>query len=251
MINYLFKDFNNHSVFIYQMAKCGSTSIFETLKEIDKNNSSKIYHLHFIWQIKNIKENFLKSKFISLTRDLVARNISNFFQDIDSEFIHPDTHPFRPNLKHEWYVGNRDYLKKCKIEELLHHFYVKISEQKHLEACTWFEDHYFPITQIDVYSKKFNHDNGFVFFSNNHLVIKMENLNNCFSKSLSKLFSFKIKNQTISNRSKNKWYGEIYEKFCSFPVEKNYLKKIYDCRLMRHFYTNEEISYFTKKWLKC
>ena len=57
---------------------------------------------------------------------------------------------------------------------------------------------------------------------------------------------FKIINDNIS---REKSYNELYREFClSIRLPKEFIKKQYSSKYAKFFYTDEELSSFTKKW---
>jgi len=252
MIKYLSKP-----ILIWQMAKVGSTATTEIVRAFIKNTDYPIerdymfhkrfgvHHVHYMrdlrkkWDVKI--ENY---RTISMTRDLVGRNISHFF----NTSANPDD-----KTGAHWNIGNKEDVLSKDLDYLLHFFYHEVSEENHLKASKWFDTEYLPEVGINVYDIPFDHMKGYKFMSPDRLIIRTEDLSVAGGDAISKMLGRKF---NMSYRPKgffpkigaNRWYGNIYKRFCDVPVPQKYVDMMYDCKTMRHFYTKEEIQSFKKKW---
>ena len=82
------------------------------------------------------------------------------------------------------------------------------------------------------------------------LVYKLEKLNEIWDKASNEYFG--INNMSLENQhlSKEKYYGNLYEDFRkNITLNEDYIQNLYDTPLIKHFYTEEEISSFRRKWI--
>lgn len=263
---------NLSPILVYQMGKVGSTSVVRLLEKTIKNQP--IYHIHYlnpetitkIWEQKQIKiyepwhygklANLITSKYlidnfdrliglknikiITLVRDPVARNISNFFQKIEREF------PEFSKMLDSGYI---------KLENLIQSFWnQKYVNEKYFDY--WFNSEYKEILSVDISSIKFPKDKGYAIFKESQrnidfLLLKLEKLDECLEIAMSEFLgvTVTINKQGRKNNAKNKYYHNIYSQFKDaiiFPNE--YLEEIYAQKSVKSFYTEEEIEQFKRKW---
>lgn len=82
------------------------------------------------------------------------------------------------------------------------------------------------------------------------LVYKLEKLNEIWDKASNEYFG--INNMSLENQhlSKEKYYGNLYEDFRKkITLNEDYIQNLYDTPLIKHFYTEEGISSFRRKWI--
>jgi hypothetical protein len=240
-------------ILVYSMGKVGSLTVFETLKKFFPPQN--VHHLHFLsdyWLkevlpktnhthninhglmirglIQKARQENRPIKIISLVREPVSREVSNFFQN---------------NV--DFFEGNFSDFKK---EELLDTFKKKISFDYLLN---WFDSEFFSYTNIDVYSHEFDKNNGFSIINENGfevLIIRLENLDQCFSLAFQVFLKKNISALRIANQSKDKSESVEISRFFKkhFKLNPRDLNEIYSSKFMKHFYTSEEISQFRQKW---
>jgi hypothetical protein len=181
-------------------------------------------------------------KIITLTRDPVARNISLLFQQFH--------HLLKPMLLDK--RAARDLtvteLSETKLLELI--FFDKINQSYPVQ---WFDKELNKIFGIDVYSHPFEMEKGYSVIRKGRisvLVLRSENLSD--QTDIIREFTgdnaFEPKGD---NRGMKKWYGEMYKRFLeNFSPTEEYLDELYNSRYMRHFYTDDMITEFKKKWMK-
>lgn len=208
-------------ILVYTMGKVGSTSIYESILKA----GFECYHIHDLEhpttnQEKYVKDDFRPKKVISLTRDIVARNISNFFQNLN-------------NKSRPWYT--------LPGQDLTEAFY-KIDIKHHLAPQHWFDNQIKKFLNVDIYEHKIDKH----IQIKKLLVMRVENLD--FSV-VSKFMGAKLK-VVNTNLSENKGYRDQYKKFLETPIREDYLNLMYSCKYMRHFYSSEEINAFFKRHRK-
>ena len=223
-------------VFIYQMGKVDSTSIYKSLINyyeglvLHAHTFTPNHHkldVRLLYQWLKRKKNL---KIISLVREPVSRNISEFFQSYEL-------------LTKEPYIP-----KQYNIEKLTKQFLIF---QFHDMPLVWFDDNIKKNFDINVYDYPFSKD-GFVKIKqkNIDLLIIRYDLEDEKKEELIKAFlkmeTFKI---TRSNVSSQKIYAEDYKNLLkSIKLPKFILDKIEKSQYFNHFYSQEEICSNIKRW---
>jgi hypothetical protein len=256
---------NSRKIYIFQMGKVGSSTVYKTLKHL--KIKYKIFHIHFlskngiktaldffnnsksgkipmhIRRSSNIRNYFdlnEKIKVISLVRDPVARVVSDEFQNLNY---------FNPGLEltshQDVEIMKENILKK-----------IKPSNNKNEFAINWFDCEFKPALDIDVYNYKFDHIKGFVIINENNvevLIIQMEKINSHLNEALGIFlkddYADKISIQNSNIGSKKRYSKRMREIKNSINFDKQSLDCIYNSKYMRHFYSTEDINLFKDKWM--
>jgi len=240
-------------ILVYSLGKVGSSTLYYTLKKYFPKENVK--HVHFLsdyalnemlpktnhtrhikpgFEIREMVKAFKKEnrpvKIITLVRDPFAREISNFFQNL-VDFV----------------PGSLDeYTKK----ELFAHFNEKVNFNYQLE---WFDKEFIRYTGINIYTYPFNHKKGYTIIKKSGfhiLAFKLESLNFTYSHALKKFLGKKINQLEVSNKSSQKVGVPPVLKYfkTKFRLNDEYINRVYDSKYVRHFYTEEEIMLFKKRW---
>lgn len=270
------------SILVYTMGKVGSTTIRQASGRELKDYS--IYHVHWLNEKhlkkdevfhaqfhrrnrkRGVKTDFLPShiirgfylrkkiengaeqepwKIITLTRDPVARNVSSFFQNLKKFFSYD--------------IGQRlgDQTEDNIVEELTSLFineYIKKNSINFLDAdpLTWFDEELKKVFGIDVYQQAFPKEKGYEIYNRDKvsvLLIRLENLNDCFVEAIKEFLGKEISVVKAHNASKNKEYAAVYTQFKeTIQIPNWYLDKMYSSKYARHFYSDQEILNFWMKW---
>ena len=224
-------------ILIYCMGKCASSTVKYNLRFLNYY----VLHFHHTSAIKyrsDLKFVLLKSLVISMTRELIGRNISWFFEHISIKEYS------------ENYVGSEEYVLNMSIDDLKHHFYHNISSKVHFESANWFDENFKKNLDFDVYDYTFDIQKGFSVYDDRFLIIRFEDMRRVGEKSIRDFTG--IDNFYFVNNINNgfqKWYSEKYIGFLKEPVPEWYINMMYDTKLMRHFYSKDEIDCFKKKYL--
>jgi len=251
-------------IIVYTMGKVGSQSVFETLNRQDLG--VQLYHAHVLNELDEIAEavkiqlpnpvntlavirqgkmlrNLIEQdqdkewRIITLVRDPVAQDVSRFFHAIE-EVI--------PNAR------QRLLNNEIPTEELVEIF---IKGWDHQAALSWFDRQVNPVFGIDVFSQPFPKSSKSKRYSLMRkgrfslLIMRLENLNECFSEAIEDFLGIKSADLMISNVASDKWYSKAYSEFLSnaiLPTE--YLADMYNSKLATHFYTEKEINRFIARW---
>ncbi len=272
-----FRSFRKPPLLIYQMGKVGSSSVMRSLP--DFNLCMPIYHLHYLtkkriletenkrkiyfntekhtslqrpWMKGFLREQFdnhttsLKWKVITLTREPVSRNISTFFENLN---VVKNSNKGEYVISSDYYGIDSIVVKNENIDNLIDMFFEKLNHNSPLE---FFDKEIKTVLGIDVFKEKFKTKSGYGIYENDKvkvLLLRLEDLNVIAKKAFKEFLNidnFIIKNANIGEE---KVYAPIYKFFkekVSFP--KSYLEKLYNSKYTLHFYSNEEINRFRKRW---
>ena len=229
---------SDHAISIYQMGKVGSSSVRRTLAGL----GLKVTHFHTIDHdragrlsddeitIRKIEVNSSHSRIISLVRDPVARNVSAFFQN------------------HAAFDGEME--GDISTETLIEEFF---DDYPHSLPLTWFDTEFRANTGIDVYEHDFPKSIGYQIIEDEGkrlLIAKLEIGDDGLARGLREFLRYPTPiDLQYSNRAEDKGYKNHYREFLrrvKFPED--YLLEMYDSKHVKHFYSDQEISGFLKRW---
>jgi len=222
-------------VFIYQMGKVASSSIYESLNEQYEGVSLHAHSfseshtksvVRFLFKM-NEKEK-INIKIISLIREPIARNISafyeNFKRDLGFEF---EDNPYSTEELHELFLKDHD----------------------HKIPLIWFDHNLLKNFNIDVYQKPFP-EIGYTTFKNDNIEVLLlkHDLNDKTKEAVIGTFlnkdDFTLTNYNIGT---SKIYSASYKEFQKIPIPDWYITKMVDSKYVQHFYSNE-IDDIINKW---
>ena len=244
---------NGKLVLVYSMGKVGSTSIVRTLK--NHFPYSRLYSAHFLsdsW-MKRLEEiqNFInhkhglelrtvlkkhsnkRLKILTLVREPLAREISNFFENPED------------------FIGQRSPLE-LPTEELLSFFYQKINVCLDY-TLNWFNTEFEEFMGINIYDHELNKEAGYTlltFSDCDVAVLQMEQLNQNISAAFKELLNIDIAELDKANQAAQKPYKDVYKQFkleCKFSKE--VINKVYDSAFVKHFYSESQIEGYRSYWL--
>lgn len=236
-------------VFIYQMGKVGSTAIATALK---KRNDCFAFQFHRLrseycgsfwnpdrrsWLSYSLKKNIIEKglpvKIITLVRDPFARNISAFFEN-------PETETFLKN-----HVGNTLFM-----EDLINRF---VEASNHQANELWFTNEFQSVLGIDIFSWPFNKLRGWDIYSQapfEILVLKVTLPDEEKACRISEFLGIPDVRIERDNQTSDKSIKDIYKAFKeSAQLPENIAKAVLDSRFTHHFFTDDEIRGFYKRWL--
>ena len=249
-------------ILVYQMGKVGSSTVSHSLRPFFEE--SNLLHTH--WLIpKHIKKNaswgfrfgnfqviqtnsrsfnwfhFLKTldeiKIITLVRDLISRELSEFFHEIT--YARPDFFSENGRLKTDIALSSlRDRLSAFKAKDHI--------------TTWWFENEFKNSMGFSVFDYPFDKGNGYdlIRFKNkNVLLITLESLEQNFKIIGQFLNIHEPVKMVKSNLQSEKKYSAEYQYILDhFSLPEDVCHYIYDSPYMSHFYTADSIEAFTKKW---
>ena len=270
--------FEKLPILVYQMGKVGSITITETLRSsiMDRN----IYHFHilrpkrvaeyekhrkkffpnikgkggglqYVWLCQYIQKrikhrsNNEKWKIVTLVRDPIARSISDFFENSTVSRIESSG---QYRVSSDWYDFDMIVNKK-NIGKLFQIFIEKHNFDRNL---MYFDLEFKGVLDIDLYDCDFPTSEGFkicTFKKADVLILKLEHLNDCAKKAFKKFLNIDNFNLSVQNVGSNKNYAELYRVFQNNAAfSEVFLNEIYSSRMVRHFYSGNEIGRFKKRW---
>ena len=255
-------------IIVYQMGKVGSASIQHSLMATFKTMGVKVpvHHIHNLNNLEAMETAILQSdirhnpedtlmgirlglelkkqmnenpnkqwNLISLVRDPVARNISDFFHGLQ-EII--------PDCERLYEAG------LLSIEEVQDAFLTKFDH--HITPKVWFDTQMKPVFEIDVYAQPFPKHKGFKIYKDGKnarlLLIRLEDMNRVADQAMTEFLQIKNFNLIKSNVGAEKQYASLYGDFKKMPLPEIYLEEIYGTKFAKHFYTDREIKIFYGKW---
>ena len=217
-------------VFVYQMGKVASTSVFESLK---RQYPGCVFHGHYFsanhsdLEIRSLfkyaAQSHYKLKIISLVRDPVSRNISAFFQ----------------NFKRD--TGTD--VKQCNKSMLqLRDMFLK--NYPHEIPWVWFDNNIKKHFGIDVYEYPFP-KSGHITIQEGpvELLLMKHDLDDSLKQELVGAFVGNSKFEiNRSNVSAEKDYCEYLDAFKKLKMPLWYLHRVCSSRYTQHFYYHEIVE---------
>lgn len=259
---------NHPPILIYQMGKVGSKTIEQSLIHAyaSKGMQVPIHHVHLLneldslaqkaaLEIPNPAKNLQAIAFykkmrdeidkqpeqhwdiISLVRDPIARNIATLFQNLAG---------FIPDWQERYAKGR---LNHQEIQEwLINTSIINDSPNQ------WFDMQIrqIPAFGIDVYAEPFPREQGYKIYPGTSrarlLLIRMENLNDCAKRAMNEFLGLENFMLHNTNIGEEKDYAALYRAFKSQLLPIEYVQRIYNMQISRHFYTDAELHAFAKRW---
>lgn len=173
---------------------------------------------------------------VTMVRDPVARNLSEFFLDLDKYYF--------PGIFEQPVTSE-------KLDEIAEHF---SSRFDHLCRCHWFEEELQSVFNIDVLSEPFDHKQGFQYVERGGvrvLVLRQEDMPENIKRGvrvLTRVEPGEILQRHVSGKGRN---AHVYRALRQrVALASDVLDQVYSCPWVRHFYTREEIDQMRKSWQK-
>lgn len=251
---------NNSFYWVYSIPKTGNSSIIKSLEtcglslyynSVHSIDSNILNKFDLTDNFKNIWGNLKKGniKIITMVRDPLAQQVSLFFQIIYSYYLSTINNFYDlQKMFDDIFVYNTNIYK---YNDRFLDLYLSDTRYKNFEV--WFEKEIKDNLDIDVFEHRFDKNRG---YSNIHkdnidiLIIKLENINkleNIIGNYIN-ITNFKLQ---IENDSNQKLYKREYTEFKEkFKIPKDYINELYSSKYIKHFYNEEEIDFFRKKWQK-
>lgn len=242
-------------VVVYTMEKVGTQTVLATLRA--SSHRQRAYMTHTVKgsvslqarrslpldliQIRGQQQSPLK--LITAVRDPVARDISLFFEVLP--LLMPSVDSLTP-------------LDELSVE--FGRFVSNESEVEYLTPTSWFEEEFFPAT--DLHWAEINIDPDLGWSRNiskrfDLLTFRTEQMGDILEPALTSFLGRPIKRRIDHNRHNQKresvlldYYG-LYRSFVhDAKLESAYLDRSYQDPVVRHFYSDEEISSARLRWLR-
>lgn len=255
------------AVIIYQMGKVGSTTIHASLEE--SSLQMPIYKVHFLsdegmahaveFHKKTLKipwettphiqttqflrekirlEPARKWKIITLVREPIMREVSEFFQYVQSMY---------PELLDE--VGNIEERQAIRLLQTKLMFY---NPDKNY-TCRWFDMEIKGVFGLDVYEHPFDTKNGYAIIEHGNvdlLILRLEDLNRNFGDALSQFLQMDsplelIRSNVRSEQERGATYARVRQ---GLKIRESICRKVYASKYATHFYAQAEIEQFIQRW---
>jgi hypothetical protein len=177
-----------------------------------------------------------KWKVITLVREPVARSVAWFFHSLAE---------IAPGWHQGWLTGT---LSAGSLQEL----FLNTQPVYHEAPETWFDGQLLPVFGIDIYAEPFPRDLGYRIYDDSPraslLLIRLEDLTARGPIAISKFLGLKDFKLINANMGDDKDYADAYRAFRRLPLPRTYVDRMYGTRFARHFYTEQEIEKFTRRW---
>ena len=262
-------------ILVLSMGKVGSKTVTESLRAT--NIDRHVYHFHhlrsavldrldemarmdivkhkkqahYVWTCRRIAglvdsdRGTEKWKFVTVVRDPVARNMSDFFQNLTVR--QPG-----PNMFHvtsDWH--NIDVTFRTEnIQTLVKEFYEKFEHEIHIQ---YFDSQFRKTLGIDLLDRPFDKNRGYGIFNGSDaevLVLRLEDLKSSAAPAFREYLGLDSLSLIHTNSTADKdAAGELYKLFkANIRFQKFYLDRIYNSKFVKQFYTAEQIHNFRNRW---
>jgi len=168
---------------------------------------------------------------ISLVREPIGRNISAFFQNLDS------------------LEGLKNAHNAIDTQDLIADF---VRLYKHDVPLTWFDSELHATTGIDVYKSSFPIEKGYQVIDSypyNLIIIRHDLDDRLKQKLIGEFLGVDTFNLATKNEASKKQYADTYRDFLdSIKLPPEYVEQLLSSKYAQHFYSREEINTLVKKW---
>lgn len=255
------------AVIIYQMGKVGSTTIHQSLEKAGL--LLPIYKVHFLsdegvkhgeeFHQKTLKKpwestphiqtsHFLRDKIrsdepiqwkiITLVREPIRREISEFFQYLPS--LYPEL------LDAE---GNLEKSRALRVLQTKFMFYKPETNY----TCRWFDMEVKSMFGLDVYEYPFDTEAGYSIIHHHNvdlLILRLEDLDQTFNRAINEFLEVDTPIEMVkANLRAEQKRGSLYQQIeQDFTIRASLCQKIYSSKYATHFYAAAEIAQFIQKW---
>lgn len=249
---------------VYQMGKVGSQTIRKFIEQLDMPNP--VYHIHLLSpkRLEKSIQNRISNNLAPTVQHNHARQLREYIENKDNPSLKIITGVREPvsqlisaifqtiEVRYPHFIDSDGSFKFQEIRDYLYELILNYNINKPNQNCNWFDTEFKSALGINVYAYEFNHIDGYSIISSNNidiLILRLES-SHVWNEAIA---YFLDKENLIQPTSKNisaqKKYGNVYQKIISelripIPV----LKKIYSSKYCQHFYTQEMIDSFIKKW---
>lgn len=252
----------NAKIIVCQYGNVGSTSVVESLSRL--NLGTDIHHVHFLNNLDLIKESIKKSWFYSETQMRNIEKYKKLREEIDSSF--DDIHWYVITLVRDCVarnissfffnqaIVNQDFLKTLQQHQdnmslITNKFFDTVGVK---DQSKWFDIHIKSVFGIDVFDTPFPRKKGYSIYYNKNvslLFFKLEKLSECANEAFKQFLGIENFQIFTKNSAKDKVYANEYKNFLNtIKIPSAELEKIYQFKMMRHFYDSNEIKMFKQRW---
>ena len=237
---------------IYSMGKVGTTSVYKLTHK--KYPHFPIHHVHFL------SDNWVKRILPALNSEFhgnikVANEVYKSLQRYSTHRIKIITMVREPLMREvsDIFENWRGLLKADSINNLSFQMLKDyLDTHSHEYVLNWFDSEFKEYLDFDIYSAPFDKEKGFSIYKTTKadiLCIKLEKLNECITTAIKEFSGLTIENSSSANSSEQKPGKELYRLLNkNYKAPKSKLQTLYQSKYVTHFYNNEEINSFIRKW---
>jgi hypothetical protein len=217
-----------------------------------------LVNLHHVWRCQYVVSKLAahrqeRVQAITLIRDPLARNLSDFFQHIHVEPL-PDAAGVQ-----RWQLVSSFYDFEITVSEddvgaLIELYFEK---EWHDFPALWIDRELEGVLGIDVYATPFPWEQGYAIYRGRPaaggqadlLLIRLRDLNRCASQALPEFLGLDAFTLVNANVAEEKAYVDVYRAFkaqISFPQD--FLDRTYSSGFVKHFYSEAERREMLSKW---
>ncbi|MEO5642589.1 MAG: putative capsular polysaccharide synthesis family protein [Bacteroidia bacterium] len=237
---------------VYSMGKVGTTSVFSYIKR--NHPDIPLHHVHFLsdnWVKKKLpsldaefhgnitvanevyasleKHKDRRVKIVTMVREPMVREISDIFQNWKG-------------------LLNVNSINDVSVKELSKY----LDNHDHEYVLNWFDTEFREYLDFDIYAHPFDKQKGYSIYKTKRadiLCVSTEKLSSCIEEAMKKFAGMNINASRSSNTSENKEGKELYRELVQhYKAPKEKLDLLYNSKYVRHFYDDNEIAGFIKKW---
>ena len=179
-------------------------------------------------------------------REPIARDVSAFF------YFHCQGNP---ELVENTNLGELEelFLTDSRPKKFYSHPPYSNAPAEHSWTLNWFDEHFKPLTRIDVYRQPFPIDRKWQVYRRGFtrvLVYRIDLERSEQAKLISRFLGIKLDEMRSSNVARNnKNYAELYSRFReSVKLPEQYIRRMHDSRFAQHFWSPEELNAMADKW---
>ena len=123
---------------------------------------------------------------------------------------------------------------------------------EHEFPLNWFDEHFKPLTRIDVYKQPFPIDRKWQIYRRGFtqvLVYRNDLKRSEQTKLISRFLGIKLNEIRSENGAENMDYFELYSRFReSVKLPERYIRRMHDTRFAQHFWSPAELKAAADKW---
>ena len=242
-------------IIVHQMGKVGSRSIEVTLKDAFPNHT--VFHTHYLnrdrlarrleqgpdfelLMSRLLSERIYSGrtegmKIVTAIREPIGRNLSAFFQNLES-FLDG-------SVEGEGKPPNVEAVVQTFVEQYPHRL-----------PLTWLDEEIRDVFGVDLYERPFAPSKGYEIYEGDGveiLLVRVDDLSRVASTAFGEFFGREGIELRNANVGVNKRYSELYKRVdMGIVVPRDLVDVAYSSRYSTHFWSEEEIDGFRKRWLR-
>lgn len=250
---------------VHQIGKVGSTTVVRALRDAgiasyhvhslrpdrlrdyahQRRSRETAVHRHdgaWVWEGELLSKRLPRRgrpwNVITLVRDPVARDVSDFFQDL--------------HLTVPAAVIDAASESDGELAALFDHWNDRwVTPGVALDAPTWFEEEFHEVLGIDLLDHPFSVERGWEIYAEPHvriLVMRTEDLTTNGSEALRAFLGIEASLPKANTRADSS-SSLLYKRFlANLELPRDYLDRSYGSAYARHFYSDAQLAVFRSRW---